>query len=294
MILSMTGFGEAQQEQDGHAYHVEVRSVNNRYFKATLKLPETFAFLEAALESVLRKRITRGSVVLKLFVRDLSEAAAQDLNIAAIQHYITQFSPIVRSGQGAFTIDLATLASLPGVCQPTDLDDARRAQAETILTRLTEQAIQRMIEMRSVEGKALAADLRNHGIAIRDHLDRIRSRIDSVLVEYQQRLHARIQQLLAASGVSLAQTDLLKEVAVYAERSDISEEIARLASHLEQFDALIDSREPAGRKLDFLAQEMLREANTMGSKSGDAAISRSVIEIKAAIDRIKEQVQNVE
>jgi uncharacterized protein (TIGR00255 family) len=294
MILSMTGFGEAQLEEAGHAYHVELRSVNNRYFKATLKLPEEFAFMEAQLETLLRKRISRGSLILKLFVRDLSESAAQDINAAAVRHYAEQLRSAVAGTIGAVTIDVAALAALPGVVQPREMDDTQRERSEQAVLQLTEQAIERLVQMRTVEGRALVSDLRGHCSAVRQHLDAILAKVDTVLVEYRQRLHARVQQLLAGSGASLAEADLLKEVAIYAERSDVSEEISRLGSHLAQFDAMIDGSEPAGRKLDFLAQEMLREANTMGSKSGDAAISRHVIEIKGAIDRIKEQVQNAE
>lgn len=293
MILSMTGFGEAQIEEDGHAYHVEIRSVNNRYFKASLRLPEEFAFLEPEIEQTLRKRITRGSLTLKLFIRDLSAAAAQDINLAAVRHYLDQLKSVIPPGPG-FAIDLATLATLPGVCQPHELSDEQRERAQAFVTRLTDAAIERLVEMRAREGQALAADLRAQCRVVRESLEAIRVRVPAVVDEYRRRLQQRVQQLIAESGVKLSEDDLLKEVAIYAERSDINEEIARLTSHLDQFAQAIDSREPAGRKLDFISQEMLREANTIGSKAGDAAVARHTIEIKGAIDRVKEQVQNVE
>ena len=293
MILSMTGFGEAQLEENGHAYHVEIRSVNNRYFKASLRLPEEFAFLEPEIEQSLRKRMSRGSLTLKLFIRDLSAAAAQDINLAAVRHYMEQLRSVMPSGPG-FAIDLATLATLPGVIQPHELSDEQRERAQALVARLTEGAIDRLLEMRSKEGQALAGDLRTHCQVIRENLDAVRARGPTVVDEYRRRLQQRVQQIIAESGVKLGEEDLLKEVAIYAERSDISEEIARLTSHLDQFAQAIDSREPAGRKLDFISQEMLREANTIGSKAGDATIARSTIEIKGAIDRVKEQVQNVE
>lgn len=293
MILSMTGFGEAQLEEDGHAYHVEIRSVNNRYFKASLRLPEEFAFLEPDIEQTLRKRVTRGSLSLKLFIRDLSAAAAQDINVAAVKRYMEQLKSVMPSGPG-YAIDLATLATLPGVCQPHELSDEQRERAQAVVARLVDSAIERLVEMRSKEGQALAADLRSHCQDIRENLEAIRARGSAVVDEYRRRLQQRVQQLIAESGAKLGEEDLLKEVAIFAERSDISEEIARLTSHLEQFAQAIDSREPSGRKLDFISQEMLREANTIGSKAGDAAIARHTIEIKGAIDRVKEQVQNVE
>ncbi|MFO0838639.1 MAG: YicC/YloC family endoribonuclease [Phycisphaerae bacterium] len=293
MIVSMTGFGEAQREQNGHVYHVEMRSVNNRYFKPTIKLPDDFAFLEAEVEQALRRRITRGSVTFRLYVRDLSEQAAQDINDAALLHYLERLRSVA-GGDASFTIDLATLATLPGVCQPHELSEQQRDESQKAVAELTEQALAGLTQMRATEGRALAADLKSHCDLIRGELDQIRARCRGVVDDYRQRLHARVQELIAGSGVKLAETDLLKEVAVYAERSDISEELSRLASHLDQFAACFSSPEPAGRKLEFIAQEMLREANTIGSKAGDADIARRIIEIKGAIDRLKEQVQNAE
>jgi len=293
MIHSMTGFGEAAIDQGGLAFHVSIRSVNNRYFKPSLRLPEEMSFLEPTLEQVLRKRVTRGSVTLRLDVRDLSETAAQPVNLAAIRHYVEQLRTVM-DGEKHFTIDLATLATLPGVCQPQDISESQREDIEALVVELTDKAAARLTEMRAVEGRALATDLKQHCEAVRKSLAAIAERGGGVVEEYRKRLMQRVEQLIAGSNVTLAQDDLVREVAVFAERSDISEEITRLRSHLEQFEAAFSLPEPAGRKLDFISQEMLREANTIGSKAGDASIARHTIEIKAAIDRIKEQVQNVE
>lgn len=292
MILSMTGFGEAQLEEDGHAYHLEVRSVNNRYFKASIRLPEDFAWMETQLEQLLRRRLTRGSISMRLHLRDLSASAAQDVNVAAIEHYITQLKTVLPA-EPNFTIDLATLAVLPGVCQPHELTEQQRRHGEELVTRLAESAIDKLLEMRAAEGRALAEDLKQHCHAIREHLEAVRTYIPDMLEAYRDRLTARVEELIAGSNVRLAEEDLLKEVSIYAERSDVNEELSRLASHLQQFEEAIASAESAGRKLDFITQEMLREANTIGSKAGDAEVARHVIEIKGAIDRIKEQVQNV-
>jgi uncharacterized protein (TIGR00255 family) len=292
MIQSMTGFGEAQLEEEGHAYHLDVRSVNNRYFKPTIRLHDDYSFMETQLEQLLRSRLTRGSVTLRLYVRDLSASAAQDVNQAAIQHYVAQLRSVPAAETG-FTIDLATLAMLPGVCQPHELTEKQREHGETLIMQLAETAIDRLIEMRIAEGKALADDLKRHCDVIRERLAAIRQHVPGMLEAYRDRLKQRVEELLSGSNVRLAQEDLLKEVSIYAERSDVSEELSRLESHLKQFDNAIISTEPAGRKLDFIAQEMLREANTVGSKAGDAEIAHHVIEIKGCIDRIKEQVQNV-
>jgi uncharacterized protein (TIGR00255 family) len=225
-------------------------------------------------------------------VRDLSASAAQDINLAAIQHYVSQLRTL-QAADGGFTIDLATLTMLPGVCQPHELTDQQRQRGEELITQLAETAIDQLREMRAAEGQALAEDLRQHCAAIRKHLEAIRTHVPGMVEAYRDRLAARVAELVAGSSVRLAEEDLLKEVAIYAERSDVSEELSRLTSHLQQFDHAMADTEPAGRKLEFIAQEMLREANTIGAKAGDAEIARHVIGIKGAVDRIKEQVQNV-
>lgn len=292
MIRSMTGFGEAQFEESGHAFHVELRSVNNRYLKTTLRLPDEFAFLEAPLENALRQRLTRGSVTLRLTQRDLSESAAQDINIRAVQHYLSQLREV--AGGANFTIDLANIAMLPGVCQPHELSEELRERFGTRILSAAAQAVDALLAMRAVEGQALATDLTAQCDAVAENLKAIASRAPLTVQEYRDRLMSRVRELVAGSNITLAEEHLLREVSVYAERSDIREEIVRLTAHLAQFAECIASKEPSGRKLDFIAQEMLREANTIGSKSGDPEIARRTIDIKSAIDRIKEQVQNVE
>ncbi len=289
----MTGFGEARIEEDGHAYHVEVRSVNNRYLKTTIRLPEDLAFLELELEQLVRRYVSRGSLSVRACVRDLSEAAAHEINVAAIRQYVARLRAAV-AGEADFSIDLATLAMLPGVCQPHELSRPERDRIWQIIGRLTEEALERMIEMRRAEGRALASDLRKHCEQIRQQVRLIRGLAPRVVADYRDRLMARVNQLIAGSNVTLAEADVLREVAIYADRSDISEELSRIESHLDQFVAAIASPEPAGRRLEFIAQELMREANTIGSKAGDPEISRHTIEIKSAIDRLKEQVQNVE
>ena len=293
MLHSMTGFGDAQVEEGGLVYHVEIRSFNQRYFKPTLHLPDEFGYLESDVERLLRSLLTRGSVTLRLYVRALGSQAAVEINQPAVQAYVAQLREAAGEDE-RLTIDLATLLTLPGVCQTPELTEGQRAQRWQMVERLTQQALQKLIAMRAAEGQALAADLKRHCATIASALAAVRARAPVVLTEYRDRLKARITELIADSSVRLAEDDLLKEVSIYAERSDISEELSRLAGHLEQFLAVMDSREPPGRKLEFIAQEMLREANTMGSKTGDAQIARQIIEVKSAIDRIKEQVANAE
>jgi uncharacterized protein (TIGR00255 family) len=191
-------------------------------------------------------------------------------------------------------IDLAQLAALPGVVQPPELSDEQRDAALREIEAVTNEALDQLIAMRKREGEGILRDLSGQCESLRQCALRIAERTPRVVLDYRDRLHARIQQLLAGSSLELQADDLRKEVAIFAERCDVNEELQRLRSHLEQFEADLKSREAAGRRLDFIAQELLREANTIGSKANDAEIAQHVITMKTAIDRIKEQVQNVE
>lgn len=292
-IRSMTGFGEAAREVDGNVYHVEIRSVNNRYFKPSMRLPEDFGFMEQDLERLIRSRVSRGTVNLRLWLRTMQADAAHALNVPALKNYILQLRDVA-GDKPHLGIDLATLALLPGVCQPQEMSLDQRDSRWQVASDITNEALDRLIGMRTVEGEALSQDLLNHCKVIRDGLEKVRSRVPHVVTEYHERLHSRVEQLLAKENMQLAAEDLAREVAIYADRSDINEEIARLTGHCDQFEAAMKQGEAAGRKLEFIAQEMLREANTMGSKSGDAELAKYIIEIKSAVDRIKEQVMNVE
>jgi uncharacterized protein (TIGR00255 family) len=285
----MTGFGDAACEAEGVHYAVELRSINNRYYKASIRLPEEINGLEAELDSLLRKRLHRGSITLTAAVQDTSASAAYEINEAALQHYLACCREL------GTTIEAGSLLALPGVLQPpakAELLDRVRP----ILKDLATQACDKLNTMRDVEGKGLGEDLMGHVKSIEAMVAGIAERAPEVVEEYHQRLRTRLDALLARAELKLAEVDLAKEVAVFAERCDIAEETQRIAAHLQQFEEILhrDDGEPAGRTLDFLSQELLREANTIASKSNDAQIARTIVEVKGAIDRIKEQVQNVE
>lgn len=292
MILSMTGYGDAQHMEDGVGYALEIRSLNNRYLKPSIKLPEHLQFLEAEVDKLLRTRLVRGTLNYTLRVRDTSAQAAYEINVAALQAYLNQLNAV--RATGPVSVDLATVLALPGVCQPPEMDEAQREHQWKIVSALTSDAMEKLVAMRAEEGRALREDLLKHTAAIRNELAAIAERSPTVVTEYLKRLTQRVNDLVGQAKLQLAEQDLAKETALFAERCDVSEEISRLKSHLDQFDKLCDSKQHAGRKLDFLAQEMLREANTIGSKSNDTEIARHIVEIKALIDRLKEQVQNVE
>jgi uncharacterized protein (TIGR00255 family) len=293
MIVSMTGFGDATVQKDGTHYAVEIRSLNNRYFKPTIKLPENISGLEPELESMLREKLGRGSITCILKMRQDSAEAAYHINVPALNAYLAQLRQ-VKGLDGIVTIDLASLVELPGVCQePRDETDEIAKHGDTVRS-LTKAAIVKLNAMRDREGHALFAELMKQVGVITVALSEIQKRAPAVIEDYHKRLQQRVNQLLSKAELRVSEPDLIKEVAVFAERADIAEEIQRLTSHLSAFEEACRKDEHAGRKLDFITQEMLREANTIASKANDGAIARNIVEIKGAIDRLKEQVQNVE
>jgi uncharacterized protein (TIGR00255 family) len=293
MIVSMTGFGDATAEKDGTHYSVEIRSLNNRFFKASIKLPENVSGLEPELETMLREQLGRGSITYILKTRSQTAEAAYLINTQALEAYLEQLHKI-KSPNGPFNIDLGALLALPGVCQePRDESDEIERHGPMV-REMTGKAIVKLNSMRAREGEALFNDLMKHAKTIASNLSEIGKRAPFVIDDYHKRLAQRVNMLISKAELQVNQADLLKEVAVFAERADISEEIQRLTSHLDAFEQACRTGEHAGRKLDFITQEMLREANTIASKANDAQIARHIVEIKGAIDRLKEQVQNVE
>lgn len=293
MIVSMTGFGDAAAERDGTHYSVEIRSLNNRFFKPVIKLPDNVSGLEPELESMLREQLGRGSITYVLKMRLDSADAAYHINTQALKAYLEQLQA-VKGIDRLVQIDLASLVQLPGVCQePRDESDEIEKHGATIRD-LTNQAIKKLQAMRQREGNSLFNELMKHVKLIASNLSEIEKRAPFVIEDYHKRLSQRVQQLLTKAELKVNEVDLIKEVAVFAERADIAEEIQRLGHHLSAFEEACRKDEHAGRKLDFITQEMLREANTIGSKANDAAIAKNIVEVKGAIDRLKEQVQNVE
>lgn len=297
MIHSMTGFGEASAGAEGLGFTLELRSLNNKFFKLSPRLPEELTGLEAELEQALRKQVARGSFVLTLKTRLDDERAASKINEQVLLSYLGHLETVRdKVRDQAVNIDLTELLALPGVLQPAKNPEQLIRDARPIVMTLLAEAVAKLKQMRESEGKSLASDLTGQLDVIVQRLDIIRERAPLVVDEYHDKLSRRVSELLAKAELKVNEPDLLKEVAVFADRADISEEITRLTGHVEQFREVLqaDDNEPVGRTLDFLAQEMLRESNTIGSKCNDAQISRCVVELKSAIDRIKEQVQNVE
>lgn len=294
MICSMTGFGQACAETDGVVYTVEIRSVNNRYFKAQLRLPDMAAFMEGEIERLSRDAIGRGTVSYSLRMKNISGQALFDIDENTLKTYVQRLKDLLANDDKYSRIDLASMLSLPGVVQPVIPDDTYIEKMRQVILSLTREALAMLQQSRSEEGRSLTEDLLANLDRIGEQLLTIQSRVEAVVQEYHERLRERIDQLLAKAQLNIDENLLAREVAIFADRSDIAEEVSRLGAHLKQFRECCQAGGPVGRRLDFMTQEMLREANTIASKSADTTIGQSVIEIKCAIDRIKEQVQNVE
>lgn len=290
----MTGYGEAHSREGDLGVGVEVRTINNRYFKLTMKCGEGYNLLESEIEQTVREQIRRGTVQVNLRIDRLTAADDYLINRGVLAGYREQLQSLYDEWHVVEQVPLETLLELPGVVienpnRKTDVMGQWPTIRETLVA-----AMANLAKMRADEGAHMAEDLRGNLRVIAAELAKIEARAPQTAEQYRKRLTERVQAALAEHQITLNTSDLLKETAVYADRSDISEEIVRLKSHLVQFEKFVQAEESAGRKLEFLTQEMFREINTIGSKANDVEISTYVIEIKTAVERIREMIQNVE
>jgi uncharacterized protein (TIGR00255 family) len=293
----MTGYGEAHYQDDRLSLSIELRALNNRYLKVSVRAPEPYNLLESEFEKVVRRIVRRGTIQINL--RCERQAAPQDfrINPTALRSYLRQLQALEGElGQGKTRGDsfLAQVLALPGVVPEPGSAVFHRDEEWPLLERVLEEALGRLQTMRQEEGRAMAQEFLQYRDHIARQLEQIRQRAPQVVAGYRDRLHERVRNLLAELDIEIDRSELIKEVSVFAERSDIAEEVVRLASHLDQFQEIMNEPESPGRKLEFLTQEMFREANTIGSKASDVEISRKVVEIKGTLEKIRELVQNVE
>jgi uncharacterized protein (TIGR00255 family) len=294
MLNSMTGYGEAADEFEGVSYAVEIKAVNNRYLKTIIKLPEGVTFLEDSIDKELRRHLSRGTINYVLRLKAIAANALFEIDEAALRSVVVRLKDVGSSLGVAGNIDLASLLELPGIVQPILPDEEQSAKIREFVLRLTAAALDKLKRMREAEGGFLEVDLKKHCDAIQEQMETVRQRRGTVTQDYARKLRKRVDELLAEAKLKLDEQTLAREVAVLADRADISEEIARLDAHVQQFRQICQTDGQAGRRLDFLSQEMLREANTVASKAGDAQITRAIVDVKCLIERLKEQIQNVE
>ncbi len=294
MIKSMTGFGRAEYTDGKRNITVEIKSVNHRYCDISIKMPRRYSFVEDKVKSAVKEKIKRGKIDVSIMVENITENdVTVKLNTMVAKQYFDNLTVLKNEFGLDGEITLEYLASLPDVIKPVPDVDDEDEMTKAILIPVREAA-ENLEAMRAIEGEKLAEDLISRGETIKELVSKIEERADEVPKAYTEKLRARIQELIGAS-VTVPEDRILVEAAIFADKCSIAEELTRLYSHMDQMKSIIgQSGQPEGKKLDFLVQEMNREANTIGSKANDIEITNLMLKIKAEVEKIREQVQNVE
>ena len=294
MIKSMTGFGRSEYNDGKRNIIVEIKSVNHRYSDITVKMPRRYSFVEDKIKTTVKEKIKRGKVDVSIMVENLTE---NDVNIKLNTMVAQQYYDNLRALQEGFDvsgdISLQMLAGMPDVLKSIPDVDDEEEMTKCILAPVKEACVN-LEKMRGIEGEKLADDLMMRGDLIKGLVDKIEERADLVPKAYTEKLRERIKELIDGS-VTIPEDRILVEAAIFADKCNITEELTRLNSHMDQMKSIISkSSQPDGKKLDFLVQEMNREANTIGSKANDIEITNLMLQVKAEIEKIREQVQNIE
>lgn len=290
----MTGFGSARTQDERSNIAVEIRTVNNRYLKVLTKCPDAYAPLEGRIEKVVRGVISRGTVSVAVRLDRTGSRNAYAIDDEILQDYYRQVSRASEHLRIPPPGDVGRLLVLPGVV--TDRNSALiDVEADWPLVQAAlEEALVKLQSFRREEGQSMADDLRLNAGLIADRLAEVEVQAPQVVRDFRDRLLDRVRELLQQMDAGVDQADIIREVSIFAERCDINEEITRLRCHLDQFEAFLNEDASMGRKLEFLSQEMFREVNTIGSKANSVPIAHCVVEMKAAVEKIREVLQNVE
>ena len=292
LIRSMTGYGRAVCHAEGREITVEIRSVNNRYLDCTVKLPRIYSYAEDRVKQLVKEHVTRGKVDVYISVINLAgEELKISLNRPALEGYLAAMQTVAAEYSVRDDITVTALTRLPDVflMEKPDVDEEARA-AEILHT--VSEALEQYNAMRTAEGAALEQDLLNRRQTILSLVEKVEERSPVTVAEYRGRLYAKMQEVLSSTAID--ESRILTEAAVFADKVAVDEETVRLRSHLNQLQKMLSDGGAIGRKLDFLLQEMNREANTIGSKGNDLEQARTVVDIKAELEKIREQVQNIE
>jgi len=292
MVRSMTGYGRYQETVDGMDITVEVKSVNHRYYEYSSRVPRAYGFLDERLKSHVQNYISRGKVDVYVWIETVDSPGSEVcINHSLAESYVNALKEL--SDKYGLKNDLAAyeLAKFPEVLTVKKEAEDEDAIWQSVCV-VADKALERFVEMREAEGKALRNDILNRADTILKAVEFVEERSPVTVREHMMKVEARMRELL--SGAAVDEQRLLTEAAIYADKIAVAEETVRIRSHLEQLKSFLDSSEPVGRKLDFLVQEINREANTIGSKCQDVELARVVIDIKAEIEKIREQIQNIE
>ena len=292
MIKSMTGYGKAESAFATGKITLELRCVNHRYGEVTVKLPRALMQFENDIKKRVSEKLSRGKIDVFIQLENAVSLGVPSANLPLARGYYKAFSTIAEALGLHDEVSLALIASQRDVITVAAESEAALEEIPQELVGVLDEALRRVDEMRLFEGESLLADFRKRRETLTRLIALVAARSPQMVSEYAARLKERIAQLTSESGIPEERIAL--EVALLADKCDITEELVRLESHLRQFDETLTRNEPVGRKLDFLLQEINREVNTIGSKANDAQIAASVVELKAELERIREQVQNVE
>ena len=292
LVKSMTGYGRAVETVNGRQFTVELRSVNNRYLDCTVKAPRMLSFAEEAVKQAVKNSISRGKV--DVFVTLHSENgvdATVTLNTAVVEGYLAAMELMAEKYPVKNDISVSLLSRMPEVFS-VEKPEVDEEQLQQDLMGVVAKALESYDAMRVAEGKALENDLRSRGVTIENLVSQVEAGNAQTVVDYRHRLENKLREVLSSTNID--ESRILTEAAIFADKVAVDEETVRLRSHLQQMYGMLQSGGAVGRKLDFLLQEMNREANTIGSKCTDVRLARIVVEIKAELEKIREQTQNIE
>ena len=292
MVKSMTGYGRAVETVNGREFTVELRSVNNRYLDCTVKLPRSLSFAEEAVKQAVKNTISRGKVDVYISVHSETAADVQvTLNAAMVEGYLAAMKQMVDTYGVRDDISVSLLSRMNEVFT-VEKPQVDEEQLLADLMSVVDKALKSYDAMREVEGKALENDLRSRGNTILELVAQVEAGNSQTVIDYRTRLYNKLKEVLANTAID--ESRILTEAAIFADKVCVDEETVRLRSHLEQMNAMLTAGGALGRKLDFLLQEMNRESNTIGSKCTDVKLARIVVDIKAELEKIREQTQNIE
>ena len=292
MIKSMTGYGQAVETVNNREFTIEISSVNNRYLDCSVRLPRMFSFAEEAVKQAVKQYVSRGKVEVHISVRsEAAEDTKLTLNGPVVEGYLSAMRQMVDTYGVKDDICVSTISRLPEVFI-MEKAKADEEQLQCDLMGVLHHALESYNAMRTTEGAALDQDLRTRGNTILEFVSQVEAGNAQTVVDYRARLEAKLREVLA--NTSIDESRILTEAAIFADKVAVDEETVRLRSHLQQMNTMLDAGGAMGRKLDFLLQEMNREANTIGSKCTDVVLARIVVDIKAELEKIREQTQNIE
>lgn len=292
MIRSMTGFGRGELEEYGRSFTVEIKTVNHRYSDVSVRLPRQLSYFEDSIRKLVLKNISRGKIDIYISQDKFSE---DDIQVSVDDTLASSYIKALYELRDKFKLEdditVSIVSRYPDVISVTKREEDKEEIWNTLSSAI-EISLRNLMDMRKIEGQKLAADILERQKHIKSVVEKIEERSPVVVQEYKAKLEDRIKEI--AGDISIDESRLLTEVAIFADRCSITEEMVRLYSHLDQLVSILQENEPVGRKLDFLVQEMNREVNTIGSKANDIFISKYVVELKSEIEKIREQIQNIE